>query len=98
MVPKRLQAVLWSAGTKHLDLVKDRHYIIHQILAYGSWEDIKWLYKSYDQETIKTEFTNHPEKDYRSATFNFVKNYLLRLEYLDIDQSKYDPNTHRIIG
>ncbi|TSC85485.1 MAG: Uncharacterized protein G01um101416_836 [Microgenomates group bacterium Gr01-1014_16] len=98
MVPKRLQAVLWSAGTGKLDVVKDKHYIIHQVLAYGSWEDTKWLFKTYDQETIKNEFVDYPEKDYRPATFNFIKNHLLGLEYLQLNQSRYDPTTPRVIG
>ncbi len=98
MIPKRLQAVLWSAETEKLDTVKDKHYIIHQILAYGSWEDIKWLFKTYNREMIKEEFIGHPEKDYRPATFNFVKNNLLGLEYQQMDQSKYDSTTPRIIG
>jgi hypothetical protein len=98
MVPKRLQAVLWSVNTDNLDVTRSQHYIIHQILAYGRWEDVKWLFKVYDRETIKKEFIEHPEKDYQPSTFNFVKNHLLDLESVPLDQSRYDPTTPRFIG
>lgn len=96
MVPKRLQAVLWSVNTDKLDLQKDKEYIVHQILGYGRWEDIKWLFKIYGQSQIKDVFVNHPSKDYYPAGFNFVSKILL--EVGDVDFQKYDRFAPRIIG
>ena len=96
MVPKRLQAVLWNVNTDNLDISKNRHYIVHQILAYGRWEDVKWLFKVYDRETIKKEFIEYPEKDYQPSTFNFVSKILL--ETGDLDFQRYDRFAPRVIG
>lgn len=52
-LPKNLQAVLWSRNIENLDFQKSKNYIIHQILAYGTWEQIGWLFKTYPPITIK---------------------------------------------
>ena len=97
MVPKRLQAVLWSVSTDKLDTEKDKHYIIHQILAYGRWEDVIWLFNTYGRDKIKQIFVQHPSKDYTPSALKFSSNILLGIDQaLDID--KYDRSTPRIIG
>lgn len=96
MVPKRLQAVLWSVGTDQLDLQRDKDYIVHQILAYGRWEDIKWLFKAYEKNKIKDVFVKHPSKDYYPAGFNFVSKILLGVG--DVNFQKYDRFAPRVIG
>ena len=77
--PTRLKGVFWSRNLKDLDVNKDKDYIIHQLLMYGSLEDIKWLSSIYSDENIKKIFVNNPKKIYTQASFNFIKNYLLRI-------------------
>lgn len=89
MIPKNLQGVLWSIPVEDLDLQRNRNYIIHQILAYGTWENLKWLFKAYSSEEIKFVFLNHPEKDYTFPAFNFTKNILLNLNSTFVDQTSY---------
>jgi len=87
-LPKRLQAVLWSRDINKLDLKKDKNYIIHQILAYGTWEQLIWLFKVYDAKLIKQIFRKSPEKDYTEKSFNFAKDILLEISE-DIDRQSY---------
>lgn len=79
MIPKSLQGILWSVNTDKIDILKDKIYIIHQILAYGTLDQIKWLFSTYDAATINETFINNHTKNYVPASFNFVKNILLKI-------------------
>jgi len=52
-VPKQLQRVLWSYDISKMDLEEDKDEIITQVLNYGTWEDLKLLYKLYPEKDIK---------------------------------------------
>ncbi len=97
MVPKTLQAVLWSVNTDMLDLERDKQYIIHQILAYGTWENIAWLLRTYGKTQVKEVFVKHPAKDYYPAGYKFVSQILLGVEDV-LDFKKYDRFAPRVIG
>ncbi len=97
MIPKNLQGVLWSVDTNKLDREKNKIYIINQILAYGTWEHLRWLFKTYSKKEVKDVFLNHPEKDYTKPAFNFVKNILLGLEKTNLDLRYYDRSLPRYI-
>ena len=96
-IPKSLQGVLWSANISSLDIENDRNYIIHQILAYGTWDDLKWLFKTYSESVIKSVFVNYPSKDYKPQAFNFVTKVLLGIKQIP-DQRRYVTTYPRIIG
>lgn len=87
-VPKKLQAILWSADVSKLDTKRDKYYIIHQVLIYGRMEEINWLFKQYKKQEIKDVFLCQPYKSYPERTFYFIKNYLLDLKE-DINKDAY---------
>ena len=87
-LPNNLQGILWSQNIDKIDLEKNKRYIINQILAYGAWENLEWLFKNYNKSTIKTVFENEPEKDYTPQGYNFTKNFLLDVNK-DLDIQKY---------
>jgi hypothetical protein len=95
-IPKSLQWVLWSADVNKLDKERDKYYIIHQILAYGTLKEIIWVFKNYSTKTIISIF-KQSFKDYRRSRFYFVKNYLLSLKNWQPDERYYVKNTPRII-
>ena len=96
-IPQSLQSVLWSADVNRLDPEKDKSYIIHQILAYGSLEDIFWVFRNYPKNEIMRTFLTHPYKDYRAPRFYFVKNYLLNLKRKSMNEKRYVKNIPRDI-
>lgn len=96
-IPKRLQPILWSVDVRHLDIERDKGYIIHQIFAYGRMEDILWVFKTYPKKEIIEVFKT-PYKDYFQARFHFVKNFLLGLTSWRPDQRLYVKNIPRAIG
>ncbi|MDI6592113.1 MAG: hypothetical protein QME61_04275 [Patescibacteria group bacterium] len=68
---KKLKNVLWSYDVRDLDLKKDKEYIITQVLNYGTWEDLKLLYKIYSEKEIK-EVVKNPK---RGVWFKKVLNF-----------------------
>ncbi|MDO8496997.1 MAG: hypothetical protein Q7S61_00440 [bacterium] len=96
-IPGRLQSVLWSAHINHLHLEKDRYYIIHHILSFGSLDDISWLMKMYPKKEIIEVFMIS-FKDYSRSRFYFVKDAILELKYWHPDEKYYVKNISRNIG
>ena len=57
-IPQKIKWLFWSYDIKSLDLKEDKDYIIPQVLNYGTWEDLKWLYKVYSEKDIKKVVKN----------------------------------------
>lgn len=70
-LPGFLQSVLWSYDLKQMDLEEDKEIIITQVLNYGDWKDLKWLYSVYSEDDIK-EVVSHPR---RGLWFEKVLNF-----------------------
>lgn len=87
--PKSLQGILWSTDVGLLDIDKDKGYIIPQVLIYGSMDELRWLLHTYGRNTITTDFLQHPKKLFPRSTFLFVKNYLLPLQHVALDEQDY---------
>ncbi len=98
MIPDSLQPILWSVNVDKLDLHKDKPYIIHQVLAYGTREHLHWLRKTYSLAELQKVFINSPAKDYVPASFNFIKNYFLKLADVNINPTNYVRTLRRYIG
>jgi hypothetical protein len=96
-IPSFLQGVLWSVKIDDLNLEKDKVYIINQILSYGTLPMIKWLFQTYPKKIILNTFLKHPIKDYRHSRFQFVKNFLLGLEKINLNPNSYVKNLPRDI-
>ena len=88
-IPSSFQGVLWSSPVDKLDLAEHKSYIIHQILMYGNFDHIRWLFKVYSKGEIKDVFLNEPQKVYTKPAFNFVKNFILGLDSKKLETDKY---------
>lgn len=88
-IPKSLQGVLWSANVKNLDPERDKEYIIHQVLMYGTLEHVRWLFGIYNSATIRKVFVTNPRAIYTPPIFHFIKNILLGLENKHLNQKRY---------
>lgn len=96
-IPESFQGILWSKNIKSLNLEKDKVYIIHQILSYGNFKQIKWLFKAYGQKEIREVFLKYPKKIYLPPVFYFVKNFILNLEKKKISPQDYVKTFFRTI-
>jgi len=70
-VPKQFQRVLWSYNISKMDLEEDKKEIITQVLNYGTWDDLKLLYRLYPEKDIK-EVVKNPR---RGVWFKKVLNF-----------------------
>lgn len=87
--PKRLQAILWSSDVNSLDLEKDKWYIIHHVLIYGTLGEIKWLFQIYGVKEVVRVFVSEPARLYSKKLFRFIKNYLLPLRDTKLYEEDY---------
>jgi hypothetical protein len=80
-VPKQFQRVLWSYDISKMDLEEDKKEIITQVLNYGTWEDLKLLYKLYSEEEIKKVIKNPRRGVWFKKVLNFwTKIYNIKLK------------------
>lgn len=87
--PKILQPFLWSTNVELLDIDRDKSYIIHQILLYGTFKELRWLLTTYSKKEIIETFTNKPIRMYPKDMYIFVKDYLLGLEQVRLNEEDY---------
>ncbi|HCR35765.1 hypothetical protein A2130_00580 [Candidatus Woesebacteria bacterium GWC2_33_12] len=88
-IPSKLQGILWSVPLNKIDLKVHKSYLTHQILMFGSFDDIKWLFNVYPNNDIKSIFIDKPQKIYTPEGFNFVKNFVLNLKDQNIPPKNY---------
>lgn len=70
-IPKSMEWLYWSYDPKSLNLDADREYIVTQVLNYGEWENVQWLFRVYSREEI-IEVIRNPQ---RGSWFQNVLNY-----------------------
>lgn len=87
--PKSLQPILWSADVNKLDIQKDKYYITHQVLIYGTLKEIRWLFQTYGLRTVVGVFLHEPARWYPKKMFYFIKNYILGLKNKNLNEENY---------
>lgn len=78
--------LFWFLDSNKLDLNKDRNLIVHQVLAYGTLEDLRQLIKLYGKETVRKEFKKPQAGLYQPSILNFAQHVL---GVAKVDQNKY---------
>lgn len=94
-VPQSLQPMVWSRSVKKLLIEKDKVYIIHQVLRYGTLANIKWLFSVYPKTTITKVFYETPTKIYSPASLNFISHFILPRHATAIKKTNYLAHTPR---
>lgn len=84
-IPKKKEWLFWSYDINSLDLEGDKDYIITQVLNYGTWEDLKWLFKIYSEREIK----NIVKKPGRGLWFRDVLNFWLLMFRIKLKKRDY---------
>ncbi len=92
-----MQALLKSAAIDDLDLQQNKAYIIHQILALGTWEQVAWMLKHYGTDTVRDTFQTQPMKLYSPEALHF-SHLILDMPESQILRDRYDKTTPRNIG
>jgi len=76
-VPKKLQSALWSYNITKLDPSDnlDKKIIIEQVLNHGTWEQLKWLLKTYSEKDIKQVVKCPSRGVWRKDAMNYWTKY-----------------------
>ena len=85
-LPRFLQSALWSYDINKIDVKKDRNLIIQQVLNYGNWETICWLFNNYPEKDI----VNIIKNPLRGRWFEQVLDYWSLIFNLKISRNKYN--------
>jgi hypothetical protein len=96
-IPKSLQPILWSRTVGALNLDKDKVYIIHQVLRFGTLAHIKWLFSVYSKTMVTKVFYGMPVKIYSPASLNFISTFILPSHEKRIKKTNYFAHTPRSI-
>lgn len=67
---------------------------IHQILMFGTLEEIQNLKETIGEDTVRHLFLSNPKKVYTAPALNFIKNFVLGIN-TSIDEQKYLKNRPR---
>jgi hypothetical protein len=89
---KKLKKLFWSANFEKLDIAKDKAYIIHQTLAFGTLSDIKLLFNIYSLEEVRHIFLKQPKPLYSPQGLNFLQKYILQIEDARLSKEHYVKN------
>ena len=60
-LPKYIAGCLWSYDRSTLNIKQDRELIITQVLNYGDWKAVQWLYATYSEDEIRKTVA-HPRR------------------------------------
>ena len=91
-IPPSLSSVLWSYNLEKLDLEKHKRLIITQVLNYGTWEEVKWLFSVYGEGEIRETLLN----PIRGSWWPKVLNFWLTLLEIEIPEKVYKRAVIRI--
>lgn len=84
-IPKKMKWLFWSYNINSLDLKKDKDYIITQTLNYGTWDDVKWLFRVYSEREI-VKIIKNPS---RGLWFEEVLNFWLKIFDIKLKKNIY---------
>ena len=84
-ISQKMKWLFWSYNLASLNLRDDKDYIITQTLNYGTWEDLKWLFKIYSEKEIK-EVIKNPD---RGLWFEKVLNFWLTIFNIKLKKNIY---------
>lgn len=68
--------LFWFLDKRNPDLKKDKNLVVHQVLSYGTMDDIRNLVKFYGKTAIKKEFVKPRPGLYYPSVLEFCRRFL----------------------
>ena len=75
-IPLSLQPYFQEYDLKDLHLQRDANLIIQRTLEYGTWDEVRWLFKAYTRQRIQRFLREHGERWLKPSTFNYWRKLL----------------------
>ncbi|MCD6265408.1 MAG: hypothetical protein J7K02_05495 [Deltaproteobacteria bacterium] len=90
-IPDHILRCFWSYDLTELDLDRHKNFIITQVLNYGDWQGVKWLYENYSEDDLK-QVIKEPR---RGLWFKRALNFWLTVLEIDLPPKEFDRATFR---
>ncbi len=75
-IPDRLKPHFQEYDFEQLDLARDANLIIHRVLEFGTWDEIRWLFQQYGAKRIRLFVRKHGERWLKPVSFNYWRKLL----------------------
>jgi len=75
-IPKRLWPHFQEYDPSSLNLEKDANLIMQRTLEFGNWDEMRWLFKTYGEQRVKTFIRDYGERMLSAVTFNYWRKLL----------------------
>ncbi len=70
-IPEGLKPHFQEYDTQTLDLDLDANLIIQRTLEYGTWDEVRWLFRNYGDRRIRAFVRERGERMLSRVTFNY---------------------------
>lgn len=89
-VPKWFQKLYWWGNSAKIDAQDNQRLVVAQVINRGSWDQWKWLVKTYGKSGLREIIENIPASEFRSGALNLISlllgiskmNYASRNDYI----------------
>ena len=75
-IPLSLQPYFQEYDLDDLHLQRDANLIIQRTLEYGTWDEVRWLFRVYTRQRIQRFLREHGERWLKPVTFNYWRKLL----------------------
>ncbi len=70
-IPSGLVPHFQEYDVSQLDLTSDANLVIQRTLEFGTWSEIRWLFKTYGSQRIRLFLREHGERWLNRVTFHY---------------------------
>lgn len=75
-IPAGLRPHFQEYDTSRLDIKQDANLIIQRTLEFGTWDEIRWLFKVYSSNRIRLFLRKHGQRGLKPVTFQYWRKLL----------------------
>jgi squalene cyclase len=75
-LPEGLKPYFQEYDPDDLDLTRDAELILQRTLEFGTWDEVRWLFKVYGAKRIRTFLRQKGERWLRPVVFNYWRKLL----------------------
>lgn len=75
-IPAGLKPYFQEYDIARLDITRDANLIIQRVLEFGTWDEIRWLFKTYRSKRIRLFLRQHGDRWLKPVTFTYWRKLL----------------------
>jgi hypothetical protein len=75
-IPDRLKAYFQEYEPGQLDFAQDANLVIQRTLEFGTWDEIRWMFRLYGKKRVRQFVREHGERLLKPVSFNYWRKVL----------------------